>query len=179
MHYLGLGRQSVSMSREAVPKLNRDIRVGTNRDQAGGQDANPAFSALMAAASKDEGEAALNAAIDPASLLPEARHFFRYEGSLTTPPCSEVVEWNVFAAPVVVAPGEPQAQPVTGLLVCEPSEIRGDALLGALWRPVGGLGLSLKSTAKHIEGGSWRTTTRMWLDWPPTADPAARLARPL
>jgi hypothetical protein len=85
----------------------------------------------------------------------------------------------VFAAPVAVAPGEPQAQPVTGLLVCEPSEIRGDALLGALWRPVGGLGLSLKSTAKHIEGGSWRTTTRMWLDWPPTADPAARLARPL
>jgi carbonic anhydrase len=41
--------------------------------------------------------------MDPASLLPKARHFFRYEGSLTTPPCSEVVEWNVFASPVTVA----------------------------------------------------------------------------
>jgi carbonic anhydrase len=67
--------------------------------EPGGQDANPTFSALIAAAPKDEGEVVLNAAIDPASLLPKARHFFRYEGSLTTPPCSEVVEWNVFAAP--------------------------------------------------------------------------------
>jgi carbonic anhydrase len=71
--------------------------------EGGGQDANPAFSSLMAAAPKDEGEATLNAAMDPASLLPKAQRFFRYEGSLTTPPCSEVVEWNVFAAPVLVA----------------------------------------------------------------------------
>ncbi len=74
--------------------------------EGGGRDANPAFSALMAAAPKDEGETALKAAMDPASLLPKARHFFRYEGSLTTPPCSEVVEWNVFAAPVPVAKGD-------------------------------------------------------------------------
>ena len=71
--------------------------------EGGGQDACPAFSVLMAAAPKGEGETKLKAAIDPASLLPKARHFFRYEGSLTTPPCSEVVEWNVFASPVTVA----------------------------------------------------------------------------
>lgn len=69
----------------------------------GRKDGNPSFSTLMAAAPKSEGEATLNAAIDPARLLPDARRFYRYEGSLTTPPCSETVEWNVFAAPVAVA----------------------------------------------------------------------------
>jgi Eukaryotic-type carbonic anhydrase len=40
------------------------------------------------------------------ALLPKKRQFFRYEGSLTTPPCSEVVNWNVFVSPVAVAAGD-------------------------------------------------------------------------
>ena len=41
--------------------------------------------------------------IDPADLLPEAAASFRYEGSLTTPPCSEVVHWIVMRDHVEVS----------------------------------------------------------------------------
>jgi len=65
--------------------------------------ANPVFTKVMAAAPKTTGTEPLPAPLDPTALLPTARDLYRYEGSLTTPPCSEVVDWNVFAAPVTVA----------------------------------------------------------------------------
>ena len=65
--------------------------------------ANDAFAAVMAAAPKTEGAAAAQPVIDIARMLPERRSLYRYEGSLTTPPCAEVVDWNVFAAPIEVA----------------------------------------------------------------------------
>ncbi|WP_426038477.1 carbonic anhydrase family protein, partial [Brevundimonas sp. DC300-4] len=42
-------------------------------------------------------------ALDPNGLLPAGRDFFRYEGSLTTPPCSETVDWVVLCAPITVS----------------------------------------------------------------------------
>ena len=65
--------------------------------------ANPAFAAVMAIAPRQEGEAELDKPLDIKTLLPNTRALFRYEGSLTTPPCSEVVDWNVYEHPVEVA----------------------------------------------------------------------------
>lgn len=42
--------------------------------------------------------------LNAANLLPDNKNFYSYEGSLTTPPCSEGVSWNVFSEPVEVSP---------------------------------------------------------------------------
>jgi carbonic anhydrase len=44
-----------------------------------------------------------DAAINPNGLLPAKLSYHRYPGSLTTPPCSEVVEWLVLTEPMQVA----------------------------------------------------------------------------
>lgn len=41
--------------------------------------------------------------IDPAALVPAGGASFRYAGSLTTPPCSEIVTWNVMANPITAS----------------------------------------------------------------------------
>ena len=45
----------------------------------------------------------LDAPFNPAAFLPTDRAHFRYEGSLTTPPCTEGVQWVVMSQPVTVS----------------------------------------------------------------------------
>jgi carbonic anhydrase len=41
-----------------------------------------------------------NVEVDVKQILPKDHHWYRYEGSLTTPPCSEGVSWFVIANPI-------------------------------------------------------------------------------
>ncbi len=47
---------------------------------------------------------AARATLDPADLLPEDRRYYTYMGSLTTPPCTEGVQWIVMRTPVTASP---------------------------------------------------------------------------
>jgi carbonic anhydrase len=41
--------------------------------------------------------------INVANLLPNNKAYYSYAGSLTTPPCSEDVSWNIFVEPITVS----------------------------------------------------------------------------
>jgi carbonic anhydrase len=45
----------------------------------------------------------LDAPFDPRNFLPKSDTHFRYVGSLTTPPCTEGVQWIVMTEPVIVS----------------------------------------------------------------------------
>ena len=70
---------------------------------AGGQ--NNQFSEIVRLAPRQAGQKVSSTSpIDPAKLLPSARdRNWRYEGSLTTPPCSQTVEWILLEQQLSVA----------------------------------------------------------------------------
>lgn len=65
--------------------------------------ANPVLQKLIAAIPGEAGATRAGPAIDPRALLPVARGFDRYEGSLTTPPCAEAVDWVVLRTPITAS----------------------------------------------------------------------------
>ncbi len=67
--------------------------------------ADNAFLSKLWAAMPDKagGKNALPAGLSAAQLLPKERAYYRFDGSLTTPPCSEGVRWLVMRTPAVAS----------------------------------------------------------------------------
>lgn len=61
------------------------------------------FSAMPA---KVETKAELEGGLNPAEILPANQAYYAYIGSLTTPPCSEGVRWQVLKQPVELSRGQ-------------------------------------------------------------------------
>ena len=56
---------------------------------------------------KEKGrETSVDATVDAATLLPIEHGYYAFQGSLTTPPCSEEVRWLVLKTPVKITSGE-------------------------------------------------------------------------
>ena len=65
---------------------------------------NTAFHRIVSTMPAQEGPAIkADPRIDPNALLPARLGYYRYPGSLTTPPCSEIVEWLLLTDPIHVA----------------------------------------------------------------------------
>lgn len=62
-----------------------------------------AFDSLLAELSQHQGASVTTAPVDLHAFLPADRGQFRYDGSLTTPPCSEGVSWTVLRTPVPIS----------------------------------------------------------------------------
>jgi carbonic anhydrase len=60
----------------------------------------PVFDAIEDATANPS---ALTVELDPADLLPGARQGWAYSGSLTTPPCTEGVNWHVMSTPIHIS----------------------------------------------------------------------------
>ncbi len=71
---------------------------------------NPALERLIPYLPPKAGERVLlPLKFNPIYLLPKNRDYYRYSGSLTTPPCTEGVRWVVFKEPVELSPEQLEA----------------------------------------------------------------------
>lgn len=64
---------------------------------------NPALANVFATLPAEGGKYRLADSFDPSRILPVKRGYYAFEGSLTTPPCSENVRWQVLKEPLEVS----------------------------------------------------------------------------
>lgn len=57
------------------------------------------FDSMPKSVSADDHPESIPGTLNPADLLPAGSEVLEYEGSLTTPPCTEGVRWNVYETP--------------------------------------------------------------------------------
>jgi carbonic anhydrase len=67
------------------------------------------FDSIPAAAAATSSSAPKAVQINPAHLVPAWSDLVRYDGSLTTPPCSEGVLWNVYERPRMISKAQLEA----------------------------------------------------------------------
>lgn len=67
---------------------------------------NPVLDDLIKVMPGKEGSAHPTMKLNLNDFLPDSWEAYRYEGSLTTPPCSEIVDWTVFAKPIIASPDQ-------------------------------------------------------------------------
>jgi carbonic anhydrase len=71
---------------------------------------NPALAKVFAAMPSQAGDNKLLAeSFDASDLLPAQRGYYAFMGSLTTPPCSEGVRWQVLKTPVELSRAQLEA----------------------------------------------------------------------
>ncbi|MGR5231310.1 carbonic anhydrase [Vibrio rotiferianus] len=67
-------------------------------------EANPALAKLLQNIPDKEQNVAIKAAFDADALIPMDKEYYRFNGSLTTPPCSEGVRWLVLKEAQSISP---------------------------------------------------------------------------
>lgn len=75
---------------------------------------NPELAKLWTQLSRNKGTQPLNNRVNPAALLPKSHDYYSYDGSLTTPPCTEGVSWLVMKEPLTAS--EEQIQAFAGVM---------------------------------------------------------------
>jgi carbonic anhydrase len=91
------------------------------------------------------------AVVDVYGLIPKGSAFYRYDGGLTTPPCTEIVDWSVANAPLVVSVA--QFHDLVGLLL---SYVDPDTCeLSTIASPFGG------TTSRPVQPLNGRTVQRI------------------